>query len=246
MKKPKMMKVKTCYADGMSYMFTLSGEWRPASVMELRVGDELMAIVNVEPWDTEDTLIAHSIWFNRERFGGRPHDLFVDPYVRVAPLTVQGLERYMEAEGKQGITHTLYTSKYTYIVNRTNWQDRKGHYPWVCYCLDLNSETYSLIHEGASLNDMQTWLGEEEPQKKREIQEWHVGGRQIYNLLDYGVAADGITDDTSKVLRVINVMDCGDILYLPSGNRIRIDSREVVIPKGIVVDIHQDQFITEG
>ncbi len=243
--KAKTIKVKSCYTDQMSYMFTLSGDWMSTSVMEMRVGDELLCIVSVEPWATEGALVAYTIWFNRERFGGKPHDLFVDPYVKVAPLTVQGLERYMEAEGKQGVAHVLYTAKYTYIVNRTNWQERPGHYPWVCYLLDLNSETYSIIHEAASLADIQVWLGEQEPQKKREIREWHVGGRQILNLLDYGVIADGITNDTSKILRVINIMNRGDVLYLPSDRRIRINSN-LTIPKGIVVDIHQDQFVTEG
>ena len=111
--------------------------------------------------------------------------------------------------------------------------------------LDHNSEGYSIIHEGMSLADIQEWLGEHEPQKKREIREWHVGGRKIYNLMDYGVFADRVTNDTSKVLRVIGMMDCGDILYLPAGKSIRIDS-SLMIPKGIVVDIHDDQFITEG
>lgn len=239
------IKVKSCYVDDMSYIFTLIGDWMPASVMEMRIQDELVAVVNVGAWDTPGTLIAHSIWLDREKFKGKSPGLFVDPYVTIAPLTANGLEQYMAAEGKQGIAHVLYTSAYIYVVNRVTYRERTGHYPWVCYLLDLNSETYSLVHESPSLSDMQAWLCEQEPQKKREVRGWHVGGNKIFNLLDYGVYADGVTDDTAKVINVINMMNRGDILYLPADRRVRVHS-SIVTPKGIVVDIHQDQFVTEG
>jgi len=244
----KMMKikVKSCHNDGMSYMFTLTGDWMPATVMEMRTqNDVLMAIVNVEPWDTEGTLIAHTIWLDREKFYGKPVELFVDPYVRVAPLNIRSLERYMEAEGKQSITHVLHTTSYTYIVNRMTYDERKSHNPWICYLLDHNSAEYSDIHEAASLADMQEWLGEQEPQKKREIREWHIDGKQIFNLLNYGVYADGTSNDTAKVLSVINMMNRGDILYLPTDRRIRLSS-SIMLPKGIVIDIRDDQMVTEG
>ena len=243
------LKVIGCYIRDKSYLFTLSGDCPPTVLFEVRAREDdvdvLMAIVQVESWDTEGTLLAYAIWLDREKFWGKPHDLFVDPYVCVTPLTMRGLERYMESEGKQGISHVLHTTQHIYVATRLSYKARKSYNPWVCYLLDINGSEYHIVHDAASLEDMQAWLIGVEPRSRREIMEWNAGGRKIYNLLNYGIIADGMTDDTNKVIRVLDMADRGDIVYLPAEYRMKVRSN-VVLPKGVVIDIRDDQFVTDG
>ncbi len=249
MKKIKDLRVKSCYLNGTAFMFVLEGQSAPGKVVQLVVRkdgkDVPMALIEIEEWDSEGDLIAYTVWIDREQFWNKPPDVFVYPTVRVVGVDRRVLERYMKSEGQQGLTRVFHNGQKSYIVHRLGYKVGGYREPWICYLLDGATSEFSIIQEKATLTEMKEFLMGEIPESTIEVSVWGCEGCKIYDLVEYGARADGITNDTDIVLRVLDLVKTGDVITLAGDRRIKMRSR-VMIPNGVILDIRDDQIVVEG
>ena len=240
------VRVTGCHTCDSGYVFTLSGQVEPGRLFELYDveggPDALMAIIEVERWGVDNSIIAYTIWFDWVLCKVLPCDLLVYPNVVVAPIHRRSIERYLTDEGKQGITRVLYADPHTYVVHRLGYKVIKNRDPWLCYLLDGVTDEYSVIANKTTLEEMKHFLIDLIPTKRSEIAEWGTEGCQVFNLLDYGAFGDGVHDDTAAVLRVFGIARRGDVIYIPVDCKIKIQPN-ITMPKGVVVDIRLEQIV---
>jgi hypothetical protein len=247
-KKGKDLRVKSCYLNGTTFMFVLEGQAAPGKVVQLVVrkdGKDIpMALVEIAEWDSEGDLIAYTIWLDREQFWNKPPDVFVYPTVRVTCVDRRTLERYMKSEGQQGITRVFHNGQKSYIVHRLGHKVGGYGEPWICILLDGGTSEFSIIVKKATLAEMKEFLINLIPESTKEVSAWGYEGCKIYDLVKYGALADGITDDTNVVLRVLDLVKTGDVITLAGDRRIKMRSG-VMIPNSVILDIRDDQIVVE-
>jgi hypothetical protein len=111
--------------------------------------------------------------------------------------------------------------------------------------LDAASSEFSIIAEKTTLDDMKEFIIKEIPGAIREVTAWGHEGCKLFDLIEYGAVADGITDDTDIILRVLDLVKTGDVITLPADRRIKVKPG-IMIPISVVTDIRDEQFVVDS
>jgi hypothetical protein len=226
-------------------MFVLSGSATSGKVLQLVVRkdghDVPMALIEVDEWDSEGDVIAYTVWLDRDEFWPKPPDIFVYPHVRVVGVDRRVLERYMQSEGQHGLTRVVHDGQKTYIAHRIGC--RIGYRdPWICYLLNGVTSEFNIVVEKTTLDDVKAYLVDKVPIAKREIMAWGHEGCKIYDLVRYGAVADGVTDDSGILLRVLDLVKTGDVITLPADRQIAV-RQGIMVPSSVILDIRDEQIV---
>ncbi len=197
-----------------------------------------VALVEIMSRNSAGSCIGVPIWADLYKRDVLKLEEYCYPHVKMTtniPRTL--VEQYMKADGGNELSHVLEDAGSIIVTYRIQGLPL----PWVACRLDKTTQQWDEIDRTLTLDDMKDlliqYIG-----RRDVILDWGKSGAQVFNVLDYEVVGDGVTDNVVALNKLFKRARTGDVIHFPPDSRYLL-TEAMVIPMGVRVDCQPDTIL---